>query len=482
VSFTLPIFQQWFAAQALLGGVRSLESVLESAATFDRWRWSIAIAASDAPSHVTDNLIQSCLEMNPGAGAWIIDQVSAGRSGWRNDDDPPIDVESAPARLLLATRSWIDAVGPLASMVLPVTEGAPIRLGVRVDARTIDTGWTNPGEVDEVVELPPHVHPFGAPDPDWIAWRAGGAPDGDIWPWRMVRDDIARQTARVFDGRRVLGPIDGIWHQERRYLTARIILRKGSVFQPPLDRSEIIDAAEALLRQADDPSTTLYHLGPKKVGGDEVIDLRDWLQVQEFKEFARPVPGADLTKPAGGGGMIWDLYTREHMLSVCAEMMGLACQAYDELVETLLPTFDWSLGRNAYSPMGTLGFLSYQENGVRGFGPTLEFKNLPMDLMAQDIEADPTFVIASNGRAAVRPHGGAERANTFEEWTRHSDRINQWAVGKGIDSPFRSFGGVSSTVVECSHDRPASFQAARWAWNDLKRLSLVSGSSPQLRS
>jgi len=481
VSFTLPIFQQWFAAQALSGGAWAIETVLTSPTSFDRWRWAIAIAALDVSADTGDDLVATCFEMNPGAGAWVVQQVSAGRHRWRASEEPPLDPTVAPARLLRATRTWVDAIGPLAPLVLPLAEDAPIRLGVRVEGNRLTTGWSTPSDHDEVVELPDHVHPLGGDDPDWRAWHSGGVPDGDLWPWTMVREDIARQTSRMLDGRRRLGPPDGVWHQERRYLVARTILRKGSVFQPPLDRAEIIDAAQELLAAVDEPSTTLYHLGAKRVGGDEIIDLRDWLEKQEFTAFARPVPGADLTKPTGGG-MVWDVYSPERMALFCAEMLGLACQAYDELVHTVLPSFGWALGRNAFSPVGAIGAVTYQENGIRGYRPTLQFSSLPMELMNRDVAASQDLVVSTNGRGAVRLGQTSDDADRLEHATQHSERLDQWAIQSGIDSPFRSLGGRTSTVVECAHNRPASLQAAHWVWDDLKRLSLASGTSPRLGS
>ncbi|WP_237740771.1 hypothetical protein, partial [Crystallibacter crystallopoietes] len=42
--FTLPVFEQWFSAQALLGSSNLLHEALASPMTFDRWRWVIAVA------------------------------------------------------------------------------------------------------------------------------------------------------------------------------------------------------------------------------------------------------------------------------------------------------------------------------------------------------------------------------------------------------------------------------------------------------
>ena len=44
VAFALPVFEQWFAAQALLASPPTVAETLANPRSFDRWRWAIAIA------------------------------------------------------------------------------------------------------------------------------------------------------------------------------------------------------------------------------------------------------------------------------------------------------------------------------------------------------------------------------------------------------------------------------------------------------
>lgn len=70
--FSLPIFQHWFAAQALLSGDVPAGEVVANVTDFNRWRWGAAIAAlsANSPSAV-DDLLGTWVAGNPGAAAWI---------------------------------------------------------------------------------------------------------------------------------------------------------------------------------------------------------------------------------------------------------------------------------------------------------------------------------------------------------------------------------------------------------------------------
>ncbi|MFJ4998947.1 hypothetical protein ACIP5T_12395 [Microbacterium sp. NPDC088619] len=110
--FTLPIFQQWFAAQALLSQDGLLTEAISGPSSFDRWRWSMSIAGLSAPTaDAFDAFAQTILQANPGAAAWVLEQVSSAR-GWPNRKaNQFVDPSTAGARILHATRMWINATG-----------------------------------------------------------------------------------------------------------------------------------------------------------------------------------------------------------------------------------------------------------------------------------------------------------------------------------------------------------------------------------
>lgn len=141
--FTLPIFQQWFAAQALLSQNELLIDAISDPRSFDRWRWSMSIAGLSAPTaDAFDAFTQTILQVNPGAAAWVLEQVSAAR-GWPNRHaNQFVDPSTAGARLLLATRMWINATGVLAPKLFPVRDAdQPISLRVLVRGGVIGTVW-----------------------------------------------------------------------------------------------------------------------------------------------------------------------------------------------------------------------------------------------------------------------------------------------------------------------------------------------------
>lgn len=76
--FSLATFEQWFAAKALTEGEVSIDELLVSLETFDRWKYVLAIVlAAGEPSRV-DPVMSSIARWNPGAAAWLIQETQRG--------------------------------------------------------------------------------------------------------------------------------------------------------------------------------------------------------------------------------------------------------------------------------------------------------------------------------------------------------------------------------------------------------------------
>lgn len=467
ISFALPIFQHWFAAQALLRETGLVDDALSGAAAFDRWRWAFAMAVSGAPIEVADALLERCLRFNPGAGAWIVDQVSEKRLLFRAEGSV-LEPDEARKRLLLATRAWVDGLDELAPYVLWVQKAKePIRLGVGVGGSRVSVAWGRAVAVeDEVVSLTP-----AQLDSDDWAWEwSGSVPAGSHWPWVAIRDNIAGRTLKLLEGPDRLGPADGLWHHERRYRTARAVIRDHSVFHKPMGRTEVIEAADLLLGPQRERLHALFSLDTRVVSGEELADLLDWLEEQTFGEFVRPVPAPDVMTPTGA--WVWDVYSPPQLARFCAETYGLGIVAYEEMADTVFSSFGWSLSLSAFRPVGVLGTVVLPEPS--GIGPVLEYQELPMDLLREAVLQDDAYVLSANGRAAMKV--GDLRGQHHER----NDRLSQWIGLHGAEVPFRSLSS-GSTVIELGLDRPVSARAARWIWRDLGRFRLANGTFPQLR-
>jgi hypothetical protein len=236
VAFSLPIFQHWFAAQAILDGTVRTQDVVADAASFNRWRWAAAVAALTARGPTAlDDLLSTWVAANPGAAGWIIKEAFGAHRSWRGADGQPLDADRSGAPLLRSLRTWADALGPLTPSVLPGAVGAgPIGLGVSVSGRWISVGLAvaRP-DADYVADLPPRIHPPSpAPDTEWRPWFSAAAPEGDAWPWTLIRDHIAGQTLEMLEKDPYLGARDGVWHQERRFDVARHVAGRGSLEVP----------------------------------------------------------------------------------------------------------------------------------------------------------------------------------------------------------------------------------------------------------
>lgn len=476
LAFSLPVFEQWFAAQAVRSDPRLQDEALADETAFDRWRWAVAIAILGGTPDEADALIERCLGLNPGAGAWVTQQVSFKGDIWSTSDVQQLDPGAAASRLVRATRGWISSLGPLARVFFPVADDQePFHLGVRTKGNVFDVGWLRePVESDGASALPVNVHMVGPRDEHWWLESSGNRAHGEVWPWTKVRNDIASGMLGLLDGPEVLGRTDGPWHREQRYALARTIMNSRTVFHTPMKRQAIIDMCEKVADQVPDVASSDVRMNGRTFRGAALVDLLTWLRSQTFEHFDRPVPAPDLGFPPSG--LVWDFYSPARMVRFCADMLGQACDIYEEMAATMFARFDWSLGRSAFGPFGSIGSVEFGDNRM---GPGLNHTELPMELVADYIAQYPDAVVSANGRAAIRLETEGRSETWSLEWMRSADELQDWIARKQLAGPFTHIGSSSSNI-NCNHERPASLQAATWMWDDMKRLSLGSGTFPQL--
>jgi len=251
-------------------------------------------------------------------------------------------------------RTWTDALGPLANGVLPspVVQG-PVGLGVTVSGHRINVAFsTSRPAVDNVTEVPAGVHPLlPAPVPDWWPWISGGAPEGDAWPWTMVRNMIARATLKQLSNDPFLGSPDGIWVQERRFDLARRVLGRGSLFHGNLPVDEVRQrAADAFDAVGRDRGARISFSGSAAYSGAELEDLGLWLDATEPTLVVSHLPEEDVPRPASG--WVWNFYSPQRLMEFEVEVYGRACEAYDEAEAHAFARLGWSMPSSAHAPFG----------------------------------------------------------------------------------------------------------------------------------
>lgn len=483
VEFSLPIFQQWFAGTAILSDSSLVSIAVSDADSFERWRWALAVACLGASTDQLDDILEACLDANPGAGSWILTQVSGGHDWYRDIGDDDVDASTAGQRLLRATRTWIDSLGELASSIFPVRyPSQPIGLGVRVSGKGVALGWLREApESDTMVDLPARVHPFLGPDETWLPDRTGHVAVGDEWPWELRRKQIATGMLRVLETHPLIGGARGVWQAESRYRALRIVMKSQSMLYPPIDRDEarrvVEENLDVLRTHGDIASWSVAGFGT--IYGEQMADLAGWLRDVEAPIVVRPVPVPDRDRPKDGA--VWSLYSDDRLQHFYAEVLGMGCDAYDEAATGLFSKFTWSLGTGSPGDFGVLAELSFPGDGRLRRGPVINKMILPLDVMSEEIAKwGGDFLRSTNGRAAVAIANDADLSDQrfFE---RSQELLDQVGPRLARSGPFRrGIGWSSSAVTNLNHPRPASAVAARWIWNDLKAFKLADGTSPQL--
>jgi len=482
VLFSLPIFQHWFAAQAILAGDVPAAEVVADVLSFNRWRWAAAVAALSARgAEAVDDLLGTWVAGNPGAAAWVINEAFSGHRDWRTEGDEDLDAETSGARLLRALRTWTKSVGPLADGVLPspVVQG-PVGLGVTVSGHRIDVAFsTSRPAADYVTEVPPGVHPLlPVPVPDWVPWISGGAPEGDAWPWTMVLNMIARATLKKLSNDPFLGAPDGIWVQERRFDFARRLLGRGSRFHGDLPADEVGKrAAETFDAVGRDRDSRISVSGSATYSGAELEDLVSWIDATAAVQVGWHLPKKDVPHPAGG--WVWDFYSPQRLMEFEVEVYGRACEAYDEALAHSFSRLGWSMPSSAFAPFGVILEVRYDGAAGRGVAPGLTVMRVPMTLMPQIAPSGPEAVWSASGRAVIT-QTKREMAADRERHSATLETIRSWLAEQNRE-PISDLGWTNTGAHDMRNVRPASSVAARWLWDDLKSLGLGIGTFPQLR-
>lgn len=481
LQYSLPLFLQWFAASKLLDDQSLVDEAVSTGSLFDRWRWVLAIAGIVASPSQLDELLSRVIRANPGAGSWVLARISDGRRAFRAAGQGNVDPVAAPQRLVVAFRTWIDAIGDLATLVYPATKGSTFTLGVRTSGNAVDIGWhLVASSRDTAVALPAEVHPLARRiPPGWWPDRSGSIAEGEQWPWNLSQSRFKSSFLKILESHPRFGPPGGVWNTEYRYQTARRLSGSTSAFFPNISRDQLIVQAKALLDGVPRPQPANFLVAGAELSGAEILDLLAWLEGIDGPDVVRPAPRPDVDVSDMTSGWIWDLYTPAGLQDFYRHVLDQACVAYDEAVSTVVKSFEWSLGLEK-GEFGVIGHIHYQESGFAGGQTPIVTKALvPTSLLDEARKIHHTKSASNGVRSLVTL---STQADPLEEW------IEEFVYAKDSDlrnaralRPFSRLGNFSSGIADdSSHTRPASSIAARWLFNDFRAFDMAEGTFPQL--
>ncbi len=462
LSFSLPIFQQWFAAQAVIEGTTTVDA--STAEVFDRWRWSLALAASVAPPSVADHLLATLTRANPAAAAWTVTNAVSNflGPGLENAEASALD---AGRRLGVLYRDVRSSLGDLGTRLFPTNgHGDLATIGVNASDRGVVMSWKVGLSDEPVVELPPDVHPF-RPDPRWNGFRSKAPRAESCWLWTFAFDDLAANLDSMLITDKL--PADSpVWRAEHFYSVCRSIVGSRNSCHPPIPVADLLSKVDPHLDRG--AARVTFGRG-FTMTNDELVRFRADLLAVTNGQVARPWPIPDLTHaPRGGGGWVGDDYSEPLTRQLVFDVYSGALEIYRTWATTWFAPFDWALGILTDTRIGFLGTVEFPDRENHPMPvPGLSYLILPIAALDEFVPIESHLgALGSPVRIGITnddPWPGFDNAGALANRT-------QW-IGQHGNPVFGGFTSGSGGLY-VYNDRPATRIALTWLMSDLKSFGL----------
>lgn len=450
VSFGLPILTQWFAAQCLASGNPSIDALLEDPARLDLWRYAVIIAVGELSFEQASVLVDPLVRTDPGFASQVVHDALREYADASEGLVAPPALDAARS-IRQSTEAWLAGVGPLAPLLgIARGDGSVLPLGAASFDDSLMTMWRHADDLDtDVIELPAGEHIFGA-SPGWGPGRLTRPANEPAWPWRWSLHDLVN-AVKPWVKERLLPLEDGPLFEEAAWAEALALLGAGSLTPGPIELSEIEERLagipdDALFR--DYRRTYVLRAIRKRVAG-----------LREAGESKLPGPWPPPDEDHGGGGWVWDPYSRERLLERTQAVYEGALRGYAQLVERWLPTLGSRLMTYVTLPAQLVGTLHFDKR-------ERDFSGSPV-LHWQFEALDPGHSVTvhlelGEGRSALRsPEREVELRRAYNALRAQRPQARQW-----IDTISHA------TALDIFGSTPATEIAFGLLADDLKRIKL----------
>ncbi|BDD73501.1 NACHT domain-containing protein [Streptomyces anthocyanicus] len=475
VSFTLSLFEQWFAAEALLQGEVELDQIFSDLASFAKWRYVLALSLQTGSSEHIDDIMHVLTKWNPGAAAWVVregiewpfsnNQSSCELPGWK----------SVAARLHRAAASWCTGVGELTPVATVLdagknaTDHLKLHLAVEENGKRFIYAWEQGSSGSKDI--------YHLSNPQELAGRGIGvgsspAPAGDAWVWAWTLRHMRRHIEqRLPNALHLRAPLGGVIETEYMWAVIYALLRRGSFL-----RTEPVEVMElkALVRELQEKAREhgpvedyAYQYGAsKRITRLDLILVGEWLDRQHEGELTPPWPSINVSRPSSG--WVWKFYTPERLHELTCFVYARALDAYAEMMSTLFRNFTFTLNHASLLPATLKGALHVGEGDSFTDGPVLDYCLIPLaDTESSQNRVD---IIIAQSREVRIP----------QEYEKYEPYLRRFHIDNPERAPF-SFHGWTQTALHIWESRPATNIAFRWIWSDLRSLGLVKSLPRDLR-
>jgi hypothetical protein len=373
LAFALPVFEQYFAAEAITSGLVSLETVA-AAAAFPRWRYALAFAVSSACAPDQEELLIGLARVNPAAAFWVLDEIAEtpadeARDGpadeviaalIRNrDPSGPVEESDLAIRAGLwlrdAEKALLSGLGPLAESLARHRDGNLVQWGVWLQSGHLTLARARvrspPPEVVRLTEAHPDIDLAGG----WQSWKQFRFPTTDLGRWLLAQKTLQERLQAAINRRTLPVPRTSWLARERAYVLAAFVHDFASARRRrPIRVDELREEVATWMEKVNATQWSTWRSGGRIVDSD---DLR-WLSAQlamESSDTLQPLwPDGD---QAHAGRWAWQAYSPELTLTMATAVVREALIGYRQLVDDNFPAFGDAMGLYSMLPLRVEGLV-----------------------------------------------------------------------------------------------------------------------------
>lgn len=464
VSFALPIFEQYFAGQAILeNGIPG--DILASPAQLSHWQDALALGVSMGSWSSSSRIIESIAAHYPGIAAAIVTRAVPNYDD--SEETPLPSAQECGQRLRRTLMTWTSELAPLGRRLgFNRNDGSLTSIAVGVQGSHLSWGIVSP----EASATLPEVVPAGPETRDLCPTLGSGivSPHYAAWPWlwslSQIRDAIERtlrdQSIDISNKKA---------DQERDWALAKALLNRGSANHSPIPKSIAIEALDRLLSRLSENVQAVRFQNRRIVTVSQLSDFRRRLCDGELlaleDSLVRPYPTPDLSPY--GSRWIWEGYTEETLRVLVEEVYTNALSIYEDMVAENFPKLLPTLGIGGALPLLLEGVLTFGRDAEEYGSPNLYLKTV---LLGQSETSGARIRIGQESHPLERDFARveAERALVEAQIKKFRPTSDGWLT----------VGESWSAVDDVFGDTPAIDQACSWLWRDLRRIGLIKSNAP----
>lgn len=481
VRFVLPIFEQWFAAGAVLSGKVDPVEFAGAEAGFARWRYVLAVALSIGSHETIEPWMDHLVRANPAAASWVV------REGVRTDLSRPVprlgeDAAFLGEQIWNAMSAWMDGLAVISPVLGPgvglgvIAPGTldGVRLVTHLDANGgAMVGWfqrLNQDVPAVSAEMPEHASLQNLPRR--VSWGEG--PRSEAWTWRHTLENMNHKqltvclTSGSFLARSA--PPGGIVRAEHDVWMTVHALGFNDVWPARISKEVALARVEELL-------TKLRTTGNKAISVTsphaKLSFEESWLRAIRTRIEGGEEPFSDIwPKPDLEGNFAGPItYSPEQSLKRANAVYEGAAIAYQELHEALFPRFGNLLGHSATFPARLEGTFESRKDDV--WGGDIGSAHIAYWLRPIRDGSQATPLVGNLGWAGPT-HSPEIFDDNSEAFTTFMKRRHDDPIGSAFELTT-----VHASVVDNSFwgRRPSTHLAVEWLLNDLKVLGWGEGGS-----